>query len=55
MNLRVRADFWWTGEGNFTIKVLDYCQRNNIKMYSVSSCEIKASIAETVIQTIKRK
>lgn len=36
-------------------KVLEYCQENNIKLYSVSSYEIKASIAERVIQTLKRK
>ena len=36
-------------------KVMDYCRDKNIKVYSVSSYEIKASIAERVIQTLKRK
>lgn len=36
-------------------KVTRYCQNKNITLYSVSSYEIKASIAERVIQTLKRK
>ena len=36
-------------------KVQDYCKSRNIRIYSVSSYEIKASIAERVIQTLKRK
>ncbi|XP_064110355.1 uncharacterized protein LOC135218138 [Macrobrachium nipponense] len=34
--------------------VIEYCRRQRIKMYSVSSYEIKASIAERVIQTIEK-
>ena len=36
-------------------KVKSYCENENITLYSVSSYEIKASIAERVIQTLKRK
>ena len=36
-------------------KVTTYCEKENITLYSVSSYEIKASIAERVIQTLKRK
>lgn len=36
-------------------KVMSYCQKENITLYSTSSYEIKASIAERVIQTLKRK
>ena len=35
--------------------VTSYCQSENITLYSISSYEIKASIAERVIQTLKRK